>query len=100
MDKNLFFTGFDFIIISAKGFIINFILYFYLIIIIIQSSKSIGTITKSIFFSSKYSYNPVIFSLNFITSSIIITQFFSTFSQIRAKKSFVLLFIQSIKTKS
>jgi hypothetical protein len=52
------------------------------------------------FFSSKYSQNQIIFSLNFITSSIIIIQPFSTLSQVSSKKSFVLLFIPSIKTKS
>jgi hypothetical protein len=49
---------------------------------------------------SKYSQSQIIFSLNLTTSSITIIHHFSTLSRTRSKKSLVLLFIQSIKTKS
>jgi hypothetical protein len=71
-----------------------------LIIIIIQSSISIGRILFFILFLIKNSLNHGILSLNFITSSIIIIHQISTLFQTNHKKFFVALIIQSIKTKS
>jgi hypothetical protein len=69
-------------------------------IIITQSSSSIGNTLNSILFSSKYSHNQTIFSLNLITSSIIIIQFCFNFGRDNSRKSLLLLIIQSIKIKS
>jgi len=71
-----------------------------LIIIIIQSSISIGNILCFILFSSKNSLNHGILFLNLITSSIIITHQTSTLFQTSHKKFLVAFIIQSINTKS
>gem|GEM_PF-1053156 len=80
--------------------IYKFLGFFYFTIITIPSSMSIGIVLYLILLSSKYSQNQIIFSLNLITSSIIIIHPSSTLFRTSSKKSLVLLFIPSIKTKS
>ncbi len=69
-------------------------------IIIIPSSLSIGRILCLIECFSRKSSSPIIFALNLITSSIIITHHSGTLFQISHKKSTLRLIIPSMNTKS